>query len=32
MTIHDPELRDAIESLGAEVLDGVTVWRLEAGG
>lgn len=27
MTIHDPELLDAIESLGAEVLEGVTVWR-----
>src|SRR4051794_38765546 len=27
MTIHDPELLDAIESLGFEVLDGVTVWR-----
>ena len=27
MTIHDPELLDAIESLGAEVLEDVTVWR-----
>lgn len=27
MAIHDPELLDAIESLGSEVLDGVTVWR-----
>lgn len=27
MTIHDPELLDAIESLGFEVLDGVAVWR-----
>lgn len=27
MTIHDPRLLDAIESLGAEALDDVTVWR-----
>lgn len=27
MTIHDPTLLDAIESLGAEALDDVTVWR-----
>lgn len=27
MTIHDPDLLDAIENLGAEVLEGVTVWR-----
>ena len=27
MVIHDPELLDAIESLGSEVLDEVTVWR-----
>lgn len=27
MTIHDPELLDAIESLGAEALEDVTVWR-----
>lgn len=27
MAIHDPELLDAIESLGSETLDGVTVWR-----
>lgn len=27
MAIHDPDLLDAIESIGFEVLDGVTVWR-----
>lgn len=27
MAIHDPDLLDAIEGLGAEVLDDVTVWR-----
>lgn len=27
MAIHDPELLDAIENLGAEMLDSVTVWR-----
>jgi RES domain-containing protein len=27
MAIHDPELLDAIERLGAEILDSVTVWR-----
>lgn len=27
MAIHDPHLLDAIESLGAETLDDVTVWR-----
>jgi len=27
MTIHDPELLNAIEALGAETLDHVTVWR-----
>ncbi|MEV5003799.1 RES family NAD+ phosphorylase [Nocardioides sp. LML1-1-1.1] len=27
MAIHDPELLDAIESLGFDVLDEVTVWR-----
>jgi RES domain-containing protein len=27
MSIHDPELLDAIESLGSETLDRVTVWR-----
>lgn len=27
MAIHDPDLLDAIESLGFEVLDRVTVWR-----
>jgi RES domain-containing protein len=27
MTIHDPELLDAIESLGAEALDDLIVWR-----
>lgn len=27
MAIHDPELLDAIERLGAEALDSVTVWR-----
>jgi len=27
MAIHDPELLDAIERLGFEVLDEVTVWR-----
>jgi RES domain-containing protein len=27
MAIHDPGLLDAIESLGAETLDNVTVWR-----
>lgn len=27
MAIHDPELLDAIESLGSEALDAVTVWR-----
>lgn len=27
MAIHDPELFDAIERLGAESLDAVTVWR-----
>jgi RES domain-containing protein len=27
MAIHDPELLNAIESLGFEVLDEVTVWR-----
>ena len=27
MTIHDPELLDAIESLGFELLEEVTVWR-----
>lgn len=27
MAIHDPELLDAIESLGFEALDEVTVWR-----
>jgi len=27
MAIHDPELLDAIESLGFEVLDEVAVWR-----
>lgn len=27
MTIHDPELLNAIEDLGAETLDNVTVWR-----
>lgn len=27
MTIHDPKLLDAIESLSVEALDNVTVWR-----
>jgi RES domain-containing protein len=27
MAIHDPELLDAIERLGAEILDSATVWR-----
>lgn len=27
MTIHDPDLLDAIERLGCEALDGVTLWR-----
>lgn len=27
MTIHDPQLLDAIESLGVEVLTNATVWR-----
>jgi RES domain-containing protein len=27
MAIHDPDLLDAIERLGSERLDGVTVWR-----
>lgn len=27
MAIHDPALLDAIESLGSEALDNVTVWR-----
>jgi len=27
MAIHDPDLLDAIEGLGFETLDGVTVWR-----
>ncbi|HET7475201.1 MAG TPA: RES family NAD+ phosphorylase [Dermatophilaceae bacterium] len=27
MTIHDPQLLDAIEALGSEILDNVTVWR-----
>lgn len=27
MAIHDPELLDAIERLGSESLDAVTVWR-----
>lgn len=27
MPIHDPDLLDAIERLGAEVLDSFTVWR-----
>lgn len=27
MAIHDPDLLDAIESLGSETLDNVTVWR-----
>jgi RES domain-containing protein len=27
MAIHDPDLLDAIEHLGSESLDGVTVWR-----
>ena len=27
MAIHDPDLLDAIESLGAEALDDVIVWR-----
>lgn len=27
MAIHDPELLDAIEQLGADVLEDITVWR-----
>jgi RES domain-containing protein len=27
MAIHDPELLDAIEHLGSEALEDVTVWR-----
>jgi RES domain-containing protein len=27
MAIHDPDLLDAIERLGSEALDGITVWR-----
>lgn len=27
MTIHDPALLDAIERLGSEALDGLTLWR-----
>lgn len=27
MSIHDPELLDAIERLGAEVMESVTLWR-----
>jgi RES domain-containing protein len=27
MAIHDPELLDAIEDLGADVLEDITVWR-----
>lgn len=27
MSIHDPDLLDSIESLGAEALESVTVWR-----